>query len=385
MQFLDEARLCALRTKCQERTLVAALISRNATMSEQFSHAYVSAMVRAGEALGHEELFELVQHEDTLTSTMLPYDIFTDESGAWEDPCRAKDEFIANLTGEDLMRRAHARAMIQKSLKKLQDRHSIRGGVPVAGPYADLPPDANGIGAGPATGSERPQYQRTPSGSLKRKTSFSITSESSFDRSAAVAVATSMALYNSRHYSVPLFWDADNVENTPYGKHVKGFRQRSYSLGRLSFSGSADDIESNERSKKRLRISRADSVSISCPPTDDDNGLLPRSTQEIAWVDVAQIFKPVALPGPTTPTSRLGNDEESGTSGRMIIAPYFRKIETPPTMSDDGDLEEEEDISDEAVLARHKVVLDRMKQKLDEVMEARQQGQQRDRSRLVGK
>jgi hypothetical protein len=193
-----------------------------------------------------------------------------------------------------------------------------------------------------------------------------------------------MALYNPRHYSTPLLWDADNVENTPYGKHMKGFRQRSFSLGRQSFSESADDNESTGRSKKRLRISRADSVSISCPPTDEDSLSLPRSTQEIAWVDVAQIFKPVALAGPTTPTARSGDDEEPETSARTIIAPFCRKVERPPAMSDDEGLEEEEDISDEAVLARHRVVLDRMKQKLDKVMEARQQGQQRDRNRSTG-
>jgi hypothetical protein len=338
-------------------------------------------MVRAGEALGHEELFEQVQDEDTLTSTMIPYDIFTDESGAWEDPCRAHDEFTANLTGDDLMRRAHARAMIQKSLKKLQDRHSIRGGASVAGPYADPPPDSNASGDGPAAGVERPQYQRTPSDSMKRKASFSMASESSFDRSTGVAVAPSVALYNPRHYSAPLFWDADNVENTPYGKHMKGFRQRSFSLGRQSFSEDADDSESTGRSKKRPRISRTDSVSISCPPTDEDSLSLPRSTQEVAWVDVAQIFKPVALAGPTTPTARLGGDEQPETSARAIIAPFCRKVECPPAMSDDEGLGEEEDISDEAVLARHRVVLDRMKEKLDKVMEARQQGQQRDRNR----
>jgi hypothetical protein len=336
-------------------------------------------MVRAGEALGHEELFEQVQDEDTLTSTMIPYDIFTEESGAWEDPCRAKEEFGANLTGDDLMRRAHARAMIQKSLKKLQDRHNIRGGAPVAGPYADPPPDSNASGAGSAAGVERPQYQRTPSDSLKRKASFSIASQSSFDRSTGVAVATTMALYNPRHYLAPLFWDADNVENTPYGKHMKGFRQSLFSSGRQSFSEDVGDSQST--SKKRLRVSRADSVSISCPPTDEDSLSLPRSTQEVAWVDVAQIFKPVALAGPTTPTARSGDDDEPETSARMIIAPFCRKVERPPAMGDDEGLGEEEDISDEAVLARHRVVLDRMKHKLDKVMEARQQGQQRDRNR----
>ena len=374
VQYLDGARLCALRSKCRERALVAALISRTSTMPESFSHAYVSAMVRAGEAIGHDELFEQVQDEETMTSTMLPYDIFTDETGAWEDPCRPTGEFTANLTGEDLMRRAHARAMIQKSLKKLQDRLNIMGGTLTAGPYADPVPDADGSVSAPAAGNERPQIQRTLSGSLKRKaSSFSLASESSFDLGTGTAVATSMRLFNPRHYSTPLFWDPDELENKPYGKHTRGIRQRSFSLGRLSFGGSTDESET--------KTSRSFSVGGPSPPkADEDKDSHIRSTQEIDWADVATIFKSVALPGQTTPTAK---QEEPRPSDRTIIAPFCRKVESPPVMSDEGDYVEE-DISDEAILARHKVVLDGMKQKIDKAMEARQQALQRARSRSVG-
>lgn len=85
--------------KTRERVLLATLIARSGTMSEQFSHAYVSAMVRAGEALGHHELFEHVHDADLMASTMLPYDIYSDDSGAWEDTCRPKGGFTVGLTG----------------------------------------------------------------------------------------------------------------------------------------------------------------------------------------------------------------------------------------------------------------------------------------------
>ena len=368
VEYLDETRKCSLRTKSQERALLAAMISRNATMSEQFSHAYTSAMVRAGEALGHEELFEQVQESDLMVSTMMPYDIYSDETGAWEDSCRPEGGFTANLPGEELLRRAHARAMIQKSLRKLQDRHSISGGTPAPGPYTDNPADASAIAA-------RPPVQRTPSsGSLKRRSSFSIVSESSFDQTSGTPVTTAMEMYNPRHSSAPLFFDVDDDENKPYGKHTRGYRERSFSFRSLSFSGSADDSESTRgRSKKRQKLVRTNSISISPRRTDNEGGSssLPRSTQEIDWVDVAEIFQPVAL-GPSTPTSRQG-DEEGGASFKTIIAPYCRKVDTPPGMSDDQGDDEEEDISDEAVLARHRVVLDRMKKKIDKAMEARQQ------------
>ena len=137
INYLDECRKSALFAKSEERALLAAVVSRKATMSYGFSHAYVSAIVRAGEALGHGSLFEAVQNESCGVSTMIPYDVFTDESGAWEDPCRPRIGYTEGLTGDEVVRRAHARAMIQKSLKKLQDRQSVKGGTQIPGPYVD--------------------------------------------------------------------------------------------------------------------------------------------------------------------------------------------------------------------------------------------------------
>lgn len=376
VEYLDELRTCALRTKSRERALLAGLIARSATMSEQFSHAYTSAMVRSGLALGHEDLFEHVQDSDLMASTMLPYDIYSDESGAWEDSCRPEGDFTANLKGDELFGRAHARAMIQKSLRTLQDRLNITGGTPAPGPYSDEPPEASA-----AVAAMKPPVQRTPSSSsLRRRSSFSVASESSFDQASGTAVATSSALYNPRHYSAPMFFDAYDIENKPYGKHMKGYRDRSFSFRTsLSFSGSADETDSRGRSRKRQKLVRTNSISISPRRSEDEDASLPRSTEEIDWADVAEIFQPVAL-GPSTPSAAREGDDDGGASDKggsdkaTIIAPYCHKVATPPGSDDEGN-EEEEDISDESILARHRVVLDRMKVKIDKVMEARKQSQ----------
>ena len=119
VKHLDHQRMEALKAKVHERTLLAALISRRTKMSEAFSHSYTSAVVRAGEALGHEDICDVAQDEAAKASTLMPYDFFDDELGAWEDPCRPSGGFIAGLTGDELVHRAHARAMLQKSMRRL--------------------------------------------------------------------------------------------------------------------------------------------------------------------------------------------------------------------------------------------------------------------------
>ena len=136
LKHLKELRLCALRVRSQERSMVASLVSRRNRISESFSHAYTSAMVRAGEVFGYEDLCDIVQHEGTATSSCMPFDILNDSTGAWEDPCRPALGFIPGLNGDELNKRAHSRALLQKSLKKLQDRHGIKGGTPNGGCYS---------------------------------------------------------------------------------------------------------------------------------------------------------------------------------------------------------------------------------------------------------
>jgi hypothetical protein len=372
LSYLDECRKCTLHSKSQERALLAALISRKATMSLPVSHAYASSMVRAGEALGHGELFEVVQNEDVNVSTMIPYDVFTDESGAWEDPCRPIEGFTQNLTGDDLMRRAHARAMIQKSLKKLQDRHNIKGGTPNPGPYTDPPNSGSGVNADSSKSVSGSNASTTPRGWLKRRSSFA---EAPIQAGTGSAAATSWSLYDPRHYSAPLLWKPEDVDNGPYGRHNKNSRPRSLSLSQ----GLAQLKQAGVKSSRGKGLSgRSMSLASAETAQEEDTVGMRQSTREIAWSDVAGIFQKVQLPG----TSQAQKENETDTAPRKgtIFAPFVRQVELPPTDSD-SESDEEEDLRDGSVLARHQAVLDAMKANLSAILEARKKTQERRKSR----
>jgi len=369
VDYLDECRKCALFAKSQERALLAAVVSRKATMSLSFSHAYVSAMVRAGEALGHGPLFEVVQNEKHGVSTMIPYDVFTDESGAWEDPCRPPIGFTKGLTGDELMRRAHTRAMIQKSLKKLQDRQNVKGGTTILGPYVELNSSAMTSSGNKATvGTSR-------GGSQRRRFSFS---EPSIQPGSGSAAATSWSLYNPNHQSPPLEWDANAMENAPYGRFDKSTRPRSLSLAqgaailrnsgrgqrrRRSASGGSKlpDVQ-NEQGKRSIKAE-----------VKKDAGGDHRSTREIPWGDIAGIFQKVELPSAIK--EQKEKESKMSVKERTIFAPIVSWPHVIPVANED-ESDEEEDLSDETILGRHRVVLDRMKARLSSVMENRKRNQQ---------
>ena len=378
VEMLDEARLCALRSRCSERCLLAALFARSATMSESFSHSYVSSMVRAGEALGHGELFELVQDEKTLTSTLIPYDIFSDENGAWEDPCRLPNGFTPNLTGEDLMKRAHARAMIQKSLRKMQDRNNIRGGTTNAGPYAEPTPSPSPSGSSASAINGR-CLQRTPSVSLKKRSSFTFSGDATHPGS-GFAPAKSMAQYNPYHTSTPLIWDSYVVENSPYGKHVTGPRPRAFSLTK-AMSSRGDRSETSRKGSSRAAVSidlPAFSKGYSNPNEPQ------RSTDEVEWVDVAEIFETVNLDGVSSlkRSKKMGHAPHNYQASKKIIAPFCRKLEISFPVAEVEESDIIEDLSDEHILCRHRDILEVMKAKLDKAMENRPlTAQQRARNR----
>jgi hypothetical protein len=384
VQLLDETRLEALRGKCRERVYLAAILARHSTMAEPFANSYVSCMVRAGEALGHGELFELVQDEDASTSTMIPYDIFSDETGAWEDPCRPPDGFTPNLAGEDLVRRAHARAMILKSLNKMQRCCNFKGGTDDAGPYSEVTSQSQTIATAAAEARAGLALQRTPSGSMKRRTSFSLP-ETAVQPGTGFALANSINQYNPKHTCVPLFWDVTSIENKPYGKHAYASRPRAFSMNTIMI-GNEEPGEPDKRGRSR---STSPPQSRAPEPTylEDD---IPRSTEEIAWSDVARAFEIVNMSGGgNTPRSkrRSSFSVSSGDEGRdptlkTIIAPFCHRIDDSEIPQEDsGDSEGEEDLSDEAILARHQVVLDKMKERLDRFMEGRTTAGQRARQR----
>lgn len=364
LDYVDELRKSALHSKSQERALLAALISRKATMSLSFSHAYVSAMVRAGEALGHGELFEVIQNEQVHVSTMIPYDVFTDESGAWEDPCRPPNGYNQRLTGDDLMRQAHARAMIQKSLKKLQERHNIKGGTTVSGAYVDPPAPSSTNAKSPSTAavSSRPA-------SLKRRPSFS---EAPIQPGTGSAPATNWSLYEPKHLCPPLEWNSELPENTPYGKHDSKRAPRALSVSQFSLK--LPPTRGRGKSTKAVNTELLQPIKEPEP----DEGPVKRSTREIPWVDIAGIFQIVN--GPGTPRQP---ETPAAPKGRNIFAPIIRQVglDDVSDNSEDESSCEEEDLRDETVLARHQEVLDRMKEHLSAFFAARQNTSQGQRGR----
>ena len=380
VDHLDELRMCSLRIKSQERALLATLVSRRNRMSEAFSHAYTSSMVRAGEALGYDDLGEIVQDETTKTCTLLPFDILSDASRAWEDPCRPVGGFVPGLDSDELFKRAHARAIIQKSLKKLQDRHLIRGGTMNAGPYADIQPSDQGkltIKAANGVSSISPPKSspRSTGSASKRKASFPVANES-----------IGSSLFHPNHYSSPFVWDPDQGENTPYG--------RTSQFGTSFLSNHMSKRPRLGSSCGDMNVETADPMNDIHMDSDDDNN---RSTREIEWAKVARMFRPVLVQERSS--SKLVSDHHHHSvavpAGSTIIAPFCRKLSNSndkddiaqndrdmlSIISDDdeNDSESEEELDDKKILESHQKVLDHIREKFDAMMAIRQQIQERQR------
>jgi hypothetical protein len=361
LEYLDEARLCALRARSQERAMLASLIARKSTMSEAFANAYTSSMIRAGEALGHGKFFEMVQDSDTGTCSLLPFDILTGEGEAWEDPCKPDGGFTMGLTGEELVKRAHARAMIHKSLRKLQDKHNIRGGASNYGPYVEV---SSVLGSGI-------EGKASPRPGAKRRGSIT---EPIAPWGTGSGQAKSWTVHDPKHYCDPVVWYPGSTENTPYGLHRRGEQVRSLSLALSSRSG-------EPRSTKKLKQS---SFALASSPPRENSALLvderiPRSTREIDWADVAGIFQRVEMPKRSPSTQRSAQEGEQ--SSRTIFAPLCRMVDD--VVIDNTESDTEEDLSDETVIRNHQVVLDDMKDKLSAFLEARRKHLERRKSKFI--
>lgn len=348
-KLLDIRREMALKYLCQERVLLANLLSRHVNISEFFSNAYVSSLVRAGEALGHEDLCELVHDEECLSSSLLPYDIIVDVSGAWEEPCQPDGGFTLKLTVDELSKRAHARARIQKSLFKLQEKFGIKGGVRNAGSYVDA-----GATSTDAVSSSPPSLQsplsRSTSAGIKRRSSSG--SVQNADLSYSPGLTSGMAqVFNPAHYSVPLQWDLDDSHNKPYGIHgVQGKKgKRSGYLSKKARHGHSSPSSSNK--------------------IDNKEGHLRKPTAPIDWLQVAKRFHSVTN---VEPPSQAVCKEKTDSTALIIIAPIVHELNDDVHLNCGSDSESdlEEDITDEAVLARHQKVLDDMKHKLELAIEA---------------
>lgn len=364
-RFLDDLRLCALQSRAQERVLLACLISLKSIMTESFAHAYVSAMVRAGDALGHDRLGDIVLDEDLKIASMLPYDIYKDEQGAWEDPCRPDGGFTPNLAGDVLTKTAHARAMIQKSLRRLQDRNNIRGGTPGPGAYTDFSSvQSNAAAASCATvvnaRSSTAPGNGTPRDKSGMKRKFSSFLEVPCPAGTGSAQATNWGVYDPKHFSAPMAWNPTDLGNTPYGR-------RESERPRLISTSQCNQILNSSNGKK----AKTSTSSATLPGGTSSRNLI-RSTHEIDWADVARHFNRVKIPSSLSPQASI----IPLNALKTIVSPYCRKLANSPEPSGD-ESDDDEDLSDEAVLARHQAVLDEMKDKLTAFMEARKKLQDR--------
>jgi hypothetical protein len=352
MKLLDSLRCDALQAKTRERVLLAALVSRSSNMTEAFSNAYVSAIVRAGEALTHEDVCEVVQDTQVRASTMLPFDYFQDNAGVWEEPCRPEQGYHVGLCGVEMKREAHARSLLRKSMKRLQDQLGLRGGIFDGGPYY---PRAPTITSAPTTPTG-PSLMRTLSGSLGKQKGPN-------------EFAPPDAAFNPGHFVPPMNWNINDVSNLPYGQ---------YSLESMQFS-SVGDVLSDDKKKEYSPINEDSSICLAQQY---------RSTHEVEWEDVADMFLHGGNTRQIDINSTLSADELTGK--KKIFAPFvqpfdIRSLEAVVHGQKCNDDNDEEDISDETILMKHQEVLDEMKLKLDAALEKRrQQTQQRGRKKSVG-
>lgn len=334
VKLLDSLRTDALRAKTQERVLVAALVSRCGNMTEAFSNAYVSSIVRSGVALGHENVCEMGQDEACRASTLLPYDYFHDNFGVWEEPCRPIAGYHAAVGGDELKRQAHARSLIQKSMLRLQHRLGLKGGISDGGPYYTAASTARLFT--PSTSAAVPQLVKTPSGSLKRRDSTVGVSGPGDDD------------FNPDHSVEPMLWNPDDLAHLPYGEH--------------EFGG-----------KPMCSLVINDASSTAQYP----------STQELEWEDVANMF----FHGGSTRSIDIDYDfgSQDQLGKKKIYAPFVQPFDISSITQKSETGQEhysDEDISDKTVLQRHQNGLDEMKMKLNEALESRKLlSQQRGRKR----
>ena len=351
MELFDHRRIEALKLMCKERVLLTTLVTRHVKMTEQFANSYVSAMFRAGEVLGHEELCDIVQDEGTSACSLLPHDILSDMSGNWDDPCRAPCGFSADMNANELTLHAHARAQIHKSLFKLQEKFDIKGGISSMGPYAETAGAAVTSSTKPS--SPPPTTPRGSSGGLYRRKSSGSLYEGNNNTSLS-------SRFNPLHYSLPLLWDSLAIENMPYGRHVNGGKKGKRSSGN----------QGNQSRSKKARLSSTQTKENAKTKSKT------RSTEAVGWSDVAKFFQPVAVQSTSLSNEEKKKNSSSKTNASNIFAPVFRELDSFPEVSgsgwSDSDDSDEEDISEEAVLSRHQVVLDSMKKKLDTALEAKQ-------------
>ena len=129
----------------------------------------------------------------------------------------------------------------------------------------------------------------------------------------------------------------------------------------------------NVKTKRSMSLSLSQLAPRAQPESDSK---VLQSTREIDWEDVASTFQSVELPRKSS--RNASSDDHHHTAPAVngkIFAPFCQKIDRDLS-TDEEESDTEEDLTDETTLARHQVVLDEMKQKLNAYLEARKKQQE---------
>lgn len=356
--LLDEARCVAFRVKAVERTLLASLLSKEIMIDNMFADAYTSSLVRSGEAYGHGDLFEVIQNEDAKASAMIPYDIFTDETGTWEDPNRPENGFRSSLNGKQLIRRAHARAMFHMSLKRLQVHNNIGGGANSFGPYG-AEAQVNGTGSDNIFADKRAPPLPSPRPGLKRKISSIL--EIRIPVGTGSAQAKSVAVYEPKHIVSSIELNSSSLPNAPYGMHSVIESRKRVTSGITTSDG--HPIIKKLKSDAGTKLDRS------------INDAVARSTHEVKWGDVISGFHLVKLPKKTSGSKNALPVLNQNAHDRKIFAPIFRNVSSNDFIDDEDESDTEEDITESSIIHRHQIVLDKMRENLNHFNEERKKQQ----------
>jgi len=167
----------------------------------------------------------------------------------------------------------------------------------------------------------------------------------------------------SAHHCDPLILDDTCFGDTPYGNH-------DYNVSTKSRLPARENCVNND-------VTEIDCVTSANGDAPSDF-ILHRSTCPIDWIDVSSKFQSVTVNehNQSAPESRSEKLGSSFTKNKSIIfSPLVQIVdENQLNTSDDNEsdsLVSEEDLSDDAVLIRHQAALDKMRAKIDRLMEAR--------------
>ena len=180
------------------------------------------------------------------------------------------------------------------------------------------------------------------------------------------AAAKSWTVYHPRHFSNPLIWNPDDAEHLPYGLHPHNERNRV--------------ISTINRRNVKENLATVAKIPQKASHEIESSSSVP-STNEINWLDIASIFQSVEVPRKSN-RYKVAEPETPAAIAGAIFAPICDRIDGDLS-SDEAESDTEEDLSEASTLAKHQIVLDSMKAKLDSYLEARKKQQERRKNKYI--